>query len=369
MSTVQLEYTAEELLQTHKIAAPAMAGGVRCHGGYDESGCYVSPRTLNRGPAIRAWQQQHHQQFGTPLVEVALDAWPAHYPNVAQAKFLIRCGVRDPLVATLTRIGTVEGFGAMIRYSAIPDMQKLFDEEINGTALSHLDKGLFEAHARDEAGYEEEAGHKEMWFAARDIAFENPVTDDKTQEMLRRMGFGGAGADPAAIRAAFLQNRVHPDIDPDLELLIHRMARLLLIEISAFHTFAWAEDWLSDIDLVAGERKAAEIVSWIRSDETPHVEYLKTVLSEMRDRTFVGESGRRYAGTGIVGKIWDASLADSLGPRREQNVRWTLHEVELALGNHAKGRDLLEEFHSLQSDPAPIHPQADGWRQPVAETY
>ena len=35
--------------------------------------------------------------------------------------------------------------------------------------------GLYEAHARDEAGFEDEGGHKQMWFAARDIAFENPV--------------------------------------------------------------------------------------------------------------------------------------------------------------------------------------------------
>jgi len=31
-----------------------------------------------------------------------------------------------------TRIGTVEGFGSMIRYSVMPDMQACFDEEIKG---------------------------------------------------------------------------------------------------------------------------------------------------------------------------------------------------------------------------------------------
>ena len=66
------------------------------------------------------------------------------------------------------------------------------------------------------------------------------------------------------------------------------MIRVLLIEIQAFHTFAWAEEWLADPDLVAGDGQAAELVAYIRADETPHVEYLKTALTEMRDRTWVG---------------------------------------------------------------------------------
>src|SRR3546814_10515709 len=91
-------------------------------------------------------------------------------------------------------IGTVEGFGAMIRFLAPPDMQRFFDDDIRGTALDHLSKGLVEAHARDEAGHGDEAGHDRMWYAVRDIAFENPVTQDETERMLRRMGISfGAG--------------------------------------------------------------------------------------------------------------------------------------------------------------------------------
>ena len=69
-------------------------------------------------------------------------------------------------------------------------MQRHFDESIKGTAIDHLGKGLFEAHGRDEAGWEEEAGHKDMWFAARDIAFENPTANVDIEGMLQRMGFG-----------------------------------------------------------------------------------------------------------------------------------------------------------------------------------
>src|SRR5512144_704049 len=57
--TEQLEYTESELLENHDFAEPLIAGGVRCHGGFDDDGVYVSPRTKRRVPAIEAWQAQH----------------------------------------------------------------------------------------------------------------------------------------------------------------------------------------------------------------------------------------------------------------------------------------------------------------------
>lgn len=347
MTTLQTEWTARELLETDEVVEPLYAGGVRCHGGFDEDGRYVSPRTRNRFPAIRAWQEQRERDFGTPLLDIPLSTWPENYPNVAQAKYLLQEGVRDPIVATLTRIGTVEGFGAMIRYSTIPDWQKVFEEDVRGTAIAHLDGGLFEAHARDEAGYGDEGGHKQMWFAARDVAFEHPVTDDQSAVMLERMGL--VRSYQGGTSAAFVPERLWSDLDFDLELLLVRMTSLLLIEISAFHVFAWAEEVLSDSSVVAGEGEAARLVSYIRADETPHVEYLKTVLSEMRDRTFVGASGRRYAGTEVIGRIWDRAMNDSLGVRREQNMALTVREVEHALAGHARKGEILEGFHALAS--------------------
>jgi hypothetical protein len=76
----------------------------------------------------------------------------------------------------------------------------------------------------------------------------------------------------------------------------------------------------------------------------------------MRDRTFVGESGRKYAGTDIVGRLWDRGLAESLGPRREQNLALTLREVEHALDGNSRRDSLLEEFHEHGS----IRPTDDG---------
>jgi hypothetical protein len=153
-----------------------------------------------------------------------------------------------------------------------------------------------------------------------------------------------------------LGEQTFPDINLDLEMLIARMASLLLIEISAYHTFAWAEEVLSDTALVSGEGEAARLVSYIRADEAPHVEYLKTTLSEMRDRTFVGASGKKHAGTKIIGDLWDQAKANSFGARRDQMLAQTLGEIDYALeGNPRKG-EILERFHSLGT----VRPVADG---------
>jgi hypothetical protein len=349
MSNLQLTYTETELLETDATVEPLVAAGRRCHGGFDADGVYRSPRTRFRAPAIAAWQQHHREQFGGELLGVPLETWPESYPNVAQAKFLVRSGVPGPVITTLTRIGIVEGFGAMIRHASVDERQRFFDESIEGTALAHLDRGLFEAHARDEAGWEEEAGHNEMWFAARDVAFGAPPTADETQLMRERMGIptSSGAVDPAAMRERMLAARVFDDLDLGLEMLIQRMVNILLIEISAFHIFAWAEDVLFDADLFADAGEAARIVSYIRADETPHVDYLKTVLTEMRDRTFIGESGKRYPGRLIVETLWERMLEASLGSNRDANLRASVREVEYALANDPRRDALLEEFHSL----------------------
>src|SRR5581483_11367632 len=122
------------------------------------------------------------------------------------------------------------------------------------------------------------------------------------------------------------------------EMLIATMLRVLFVEIKAFHVFAWAEELLGDTDLVAGDGAAARLVSYIRADETPHVEYLRTSLSEMRARTFITESGGRLPGSTVIAQ-----------------------EVELAVAGRRGGRDLLEEFHELGD----VRPDASGHFVPV----
>ena len=340
MGTAQVEFTEEELLADLTVIEPLIAGGVRCHGGFDEDGQYISPRTRFRLPAIAAWGEQNSERFSSDLIDVPLEWWERSFPSVEQARFLIRTGVPEPLMATLTRIGTVEGYGANIRLLQPKGLQRFFVEDIEGTAIEHLGRGLFEAHGRDEAGWDEEAGHKYMWFAARDIAFERSCDELDIDAMLARMGFGPSGSAAAP--------RLLPDDIPhELELMVSLMVRVLFIEISAFHTFAWAEEWMSDTELVAGDGAAARLVGHIRADESPHVGYLRVALSEMRDRTWRGEGGHQYAGADMVKRIWDPLLANSLGPAREEGRRGALAEVEFWCAQRANGSDILAEFHSL----------------------
>jgi len=347
----QLEYTEDELLADPAIAEPLIANGVRCHGGFDEQGRYVSPRSRFRAPAIEAWEAARQARTGTEPLTLPLDTWPVNFPNVDQSVFLIRNGVPGPTIAALTRIGTVEGFGAMLRYQPLPDFQRLFDDDIRGTATDHIRKGLFEAHARDEAGWEDEAGHDRMWFAARDIAFENPLTEDETVAMLDRMGIprqGGPGPDLAQIREAALANRVLPDdIDFDFESMLNRMISLLFIEIQAYHGFAWAEGVLADTEVCAGDGEAARIISYVRADESPHVAYLQLALSEMRDWTWRGESGRTYDGAELISKLWDRNLEQSRFLRRGDTLRFVFKEIKHAIGDRADRDDLFDEFLSL----------------------
>jgi len=368
----QTEFTKDELLESLPVAEPLIAGGIRCHGGFDQGGAYLSPRTAKRTPAIRAWQAKHVRDFGTDVLDVPMELWPGHYPNVAQAQFLIREGVVRPMITTLTRIGTVEGFGAGIRRAAVPDIQRFFDEDIQGTATAHLDQGLYEAHARDEAGFDDQGGHRQMWFAARDIAFENPDVENEVMRMLEMMGlptsYGAATPsleELAAMRRRAMQSRqLDPDIDFELESQIARMIRLLFIELAAFRTFSWAEAVLEDADLVAGDGAAARLVSYIRADETPHVEYLKTSLSEIRDRTVIGISGRKHPGRELVVPMWQRALDQSLQQNRRANRDMQLRAIEHELRDHPRRSSLLEEFHHLGD----VRPGADGaWIEPTAE--
>ncbi len=252
--------------------------------------------------------------------------------------------MRDPIVGLLTRVGTVEGYGGAIRDLAPQgDVQRFFVDDVTGTATSHLAGGLLEAHARDESGWQDEAGHDRMWYAVRDIAFEDPL-DPESERRIRSTIDDAAASVPAPV---VIGQRQHDDVDPRFEALITFMARVLFIEIRAYHAFAWAEALLSDDDLVAGHGAAAQLVSYIRQDEAPHVDYLRTALSEMKERTFLGSSGKKYAGADVIGRIWDANLAETLelGDRRNKAIADAL--VDTALAGRRDGRDLREEFDRL----------------------
>jgi hypothetical protein len=347
-----LVWSREELLASDAYGEPLVANGVRCHGGFDADGRYRSPRTLNRGPAIRAWQARLARE-GAELVDLDRRLMPPQYPNVAQAALLLRHGVRTPVVRALTIVSIVEGFGAVIRDVPLPDLRRLVVEPIDGTALAHLGEGLFEAHARDESGWRDEGGHKQMWEAARDLAFENPrIPGDVLLRMMGRRGLSERGA------------RWLPELDEALERLILTMARVLVVEVFAEGTFRWGIELLSDPEVSAEPRRAADLVRYVQADESPHVEYLRTALSELRARTLRRVDGGTVAGRDVVDRALHRILRAIARERpRDQraDVRASLAaDVKAAAGPAA----LLEAFDALESAWSP--PERTGFEPEAA---
>jgi hypothetical protein len=336
-----LVWSREALLESGSYAEPLVANGVRCHGGFDADGGYRSPRTLHRAPAISAWQARLARE-GIPLLDLDRRLMPPQYPNVAQAKLLLGHGVRDPVVRALTIISIVEGFGAIIRDVAVPDLRALLVEPVEGTALDHLAAGLFEAHARDESGWRDEGGHKQMWEAARDLAFERPKLPGDV--LMRMMGRGGRGE---------RGDRLLPELDATAERLIVMMSRVLVVEIFAEGTFQWGIELLSDPELSAEPERAGALVRYVRADESPHVEYLRTALSELRGRTLRTVDGRTLPGCTAVDRVLHAMLRSLVRSRPDEqraDVRTNLTEDMKVAANPAA---LLEAFDALDTSWAP----------------
>ncbi len=331
-------YSEAELLDSGAYDAPLIAGGMRCHGGFDADGRYRSPRTLHRAPAIRAWQTRLAEE-GHALLEIDPGLMPPQYPNVEQARLLLREGVRDPVVRRLTIISIVEGFGAIIRDVGVPDLTSILVEPIDGTALAHLGGGLFEAHARDEAGYRDEGGHKQMWEAARDLALERPRIPG---DVLMRMMGQGAGRRRE-------RRRAFPQIDPDLEQLAATMAQVLAVEVFAMGAFDWGEQLLSDPEVSADPAGAGAMIRHIRSDENPHVEYLRTALSELSARTVRTVDGKTLPGRTIVDGLLHATLRGLTRERRQEQRGDIRESLVGAMQEHANPSGLLERFDALET--------------------
>jgi hypothetical protein len=340
-------YTPEELLSSGDYAEPLIANGVRCHGGFDADGAYRSPRTVYRGSAIAAWQRQL-AGAGHELIEIPSRLMPPHHPNAAQARLLLQEGVREPMVRALTIISIVEGFGAMIRDVEVPDLGESLVEPLAGTALAHLRGGLFEAHARDESGYREEGGHKQMWEAARDAALESPKVPG---DVLMRL-MGGRGRNPRP-EAAF------PQIDAKLERMLGFMANVLVIEVFAEGTFQWGIDVLSDPEVSAAPAVAGAMVSYIQSDEKPHVDYLRTALSEVRARNIRTLDGKQIAGRVVIDGLLHRMLHNLTRNRRRDQQEALREGLVQAMQVARNPKALLEEFDSLETRWTP--PEATGF--------
>jgi len=349
MNESRLTFSFDEILQNPDYDRPLVVNGRRCHGGFDKDGNYHSPRTVWRNPAIAAWQEQHLATSELPLVEIPREVVPPYTPNVGQARFLLKNGIREPLVRILTEIAIVEGFGAFIRELPVPPIASFIREDVAGTALAHLTGGLFEAHARDEAGWDAEGGHKQMWEAARDAALSNPVI---SPEIFAAIMGRRSAAPPQAL---------FPALGEPVERLVRFMVDVLAIEVFAASTFAWAEAVLSDAEISDAPLEAANLVRYIRADEAPHVEYLRTALSEISARTLKSQDGAEISGKVVVDALMDRTLRNMMRQRAIDRPAM----IRELIRTNARGKDpeeLLAEFEALGTSwtpPARFAPKAD----------
>ncbi len=342
----RLEFSTDELLANLATRDPLIVKGVRCHGGFDADGLYRSPRTLWRVPAVAAWQEKHTATSPCPLYDIPREIIPPHLPSVEQAKFMLREGVREPLVRMLTEIAIIEGFGAMIRDLPVPPLASFIREDTRGTALAHLSGGLFEAHARDEAGWSEEGGHRQMWDAARDAALSNPAISPEiyTNIIARR-----PGAPPTPM---------FPELGEPVERLIRFMVNVCAIEVFAMSTFEWAEAVLSDASVSDAPDDAANLVRYIRSDESPHVEYLRTGLSELSARTLITTDGKEIAGKHVVDRLTERTLRMMV--RQRVNDRPAMvRELVRRFADKPDVEHFLAKYDSLATPWMPPEPYRD----------
>ena len=189
----RLRYTTEEILADHPYARPHIEAGYKLHGGFDAEGRYISPRTLHRWPAIRAWEGALKAR-GQDVIDSSQQLMVrGNFPSVEQQKFLLDLGLGQTLWDSLTVTGVIEARGRRLADATAPDFQAIVVDDISETATGHLNKGLLKAHGLDEGGNDArgEGGHDAMWFAARDMLFgKNAYPDPVVPENLSRPELG-----------------------------------------------------------------------------------------------------------------------------------------------------------------------------------
>jgi hypothetical protein len=194
-----------------------------------------------------------------------------------------------------------------------------------------------------------------MWEAARDLALEKPKIPGDV--LMRVMGQG-----PGRRRGE--RRRVVPDIDEDLEALFAMMAQVLAVEVFAMGAFDWGERLLADPEVSAAPEAAGAMVRYIRSDESPHVEYLRTALSEARARTLRTVDGGTLPGRRVIDEILHRTLRGLTRERRDQQRRDLRESVVEAVRARGRADDVMQRFDVLETPWTP--PERTGF-EPLAE--
>ena len=341
----QLRYRWDDLVATHAYDRPHLEAGRLFHGGFFPTGDYVSPRMLGRGPAIEAWQSTMNLR-GWPLIDASREAHPADdYPNAAQVSLLLRNGCVGYFWDILTITAVFEAKGETMRFIPPIDLQALVVEDIGETATGHLWKGLFWAHGVDEAGDreapEQGGGHKQMWFAIRDLLFEGEGRPSpKIPQMYDR---------PAA-------SREMPQLPEAVERLLITCMGVIQVEV---RSFAFADFCLAVLrdpanfpDRSDKAATAIRLIERIVADEASHIAYLQTFISELRSFTFVGREGQKLPGAQIIDPVWESILAwpsRDVRMQRRADIRSRIQaDVESSL-SASDAQSVLNRFDALAS--------------------
>ncbi|HTT97351.1 MAG TPA: hypothetical protein VMF58_04840 [Rhizomicrobium sp.] len=337
----KLVYTSDEILADHPYAKPHVEAGYRLHGGFDADGNYISPRTLNRWPAIRAWSDALTAR-GHDLVDASqqLNA-RGSFPNVAQQSLLLEEGFGQTLWDSLSVTGVIEARGRMLAEAEAPDFQSIVEDDIAETATAHLNKGLLRAHGLDEGGDGTLGGHDAMWFAVRDMLFgKHAYPHADVPETLSRPETG----------------RLMPQIPPEYERWILLLMNVLMIEVRAEKFFNFCTAVMRDPRNFAGRRDvalhAADLVDRIRADEAPHVGYLTAVVSELRSFTFKTVDGQCVKGAAFIDPVWRGMVHWHSVTNNDWDRAQARKEFEAMFRARPNGAALQRRFDSLEQKEA-----------------
>ena len=336
---MKLTYTREEIEEEPAYATPHIECGVKLHGGFSQDGTYISPRTRNRWQAINNWQQQLKDR-GVELVEATTNLLTEpNFPNIAQQVWLHKNGIDKGFWNSLTITGLIEARGKALADLTAPDFQKIIVEDISETSLAHMNKGLLRAHGWDEGGDDTDTGgHDVMWFVVRDLVFgkdKYPIPEPP----------GSIGREK--------ETREMEQIPAEHEGLISFLMNLLMIEVRAERAFDFYEKVLGNEEVFTDRRKeathAAELVTRIRQDESVHVAWLLSAISEFRSFTIKTVAGDEVNGAEILDPVWQQMVHWHAVEMHEVNRPINAELIKKTILANKNGESIFKQFEALEA--------------------
>ncbi|MDG2050504.1 MAG: hypothetical protein P8M78_10110, partial [Myxococcota bacterium] len=127
------------------------------------------------------------------------------------------------------------------------------------------------------------------------------------------------------------------------------LSNVLLVEVFAEQVFAWGHAVLSNPEISAEPDRAAAMVSYIQSDENPHVEYLRVALSELATRTFRTVDNKTLPGREVIFGMLHTLLSQMTRSRPEEQKDQARESLQAALQGLEHRKSIEEEFQSLET--------------------